>query len=1558
MRKIRNKQHSKRPIAVLMAMMGVIFFLGMNVAPALAADDCPVIDDMPLGVQIKGSPSLIMFTIDDSGSMSYSITLEDQKFPDGDGYNHWKTGGMFKRPGGSDVSYIFDDPGDHTYNRDLKGEGHLYWYTQFFHTNKMFYNPSVTYAPWPRWDDEDIIEDAPTWSDPNPETEAMDMDPDNPRSNPMKDNYTVNLDRLYYATRQDWGVIIDNTESGMIGIHQGIVIDNKDDTGFTLSDDSEWSESGADDEYPDPTHEESSYYANDEGDWAEWTHTFTADEAGIEYYVEVWFCHWNNRDDEAQYTITYDPADGSDDTVDIVNDVSQRDNDTAGSWQNIYELGDWDEDVKTYTVAEGDTITVRVERVDDDDDGSTSADAVRFLDVNTPPMYLETETEDWDESGSTPEWRGDSSYTEETGATATWTHQFSAEDIEDGSTFLAQAWWNCYDGRNENAQFTISKNDVDQDVVSGVNQREGTGQCGRWVTLGDDTFTFSEGDWGAITLEHTSANNGSSVADAIRFISEDVWAENVDIQNSHYYIHTGYDGRDNDGDGNIDETDENDIYLVNLVGPSDSGEIDIYRVTEDDGGKVIALEEKTAAEAGLEYIIDRRSYEMERVNFANWFSFHRRRLLTAKNAIGNVITDMQNVYIGLLTIHKRIKQPVLPVNVSHEGDTWNETQTLLKKLYRDYKASGGTPLREALKDTGRYFQGDYMESDIYESYTTSSYYPFYEPVDGGECQQSFCILMTDGFWNGDSPNVGNEDQGGTHNTDYDGGEFADGYSNTLADVAMLYYEIDLNSNLENLVQAGDIDPATHQRMVTYGLSFGAKGTLDPSAYPGCPGSAGSCPTWPDPTNTEDDERIDDLYHAAINGRGLYLNAGSPDELLEAMRKLKEDIEARGIRTEASAAVSSQQLKTDSQLYVGGYNTFGWAGTVTAWDLDETDGSVVEPAAWNAGDLLETRISEDGHGDRIIATSDGSTGYKFRDDQSLDVDVHEDLTPKLINYIRGDKDQEQRNNGSYRNRLTNWAGGDTQNPFTLGDIVHSSPVLHKEVLYVGANDGMLHAFLADDGSELFAYVPAIVHPRLKSLADANQNHKYYVDLTPAVRDVGGTDLLVGGLGKGGKGYFALDVTDAKTDITSEGVLQDRVLWEFTGDGADADNDGDDDDMGYAFSQPVITETDAGFVVVFGNGYGSENGEAILYVLTDPLNGTDHKTFSTGVSGDDNCNGMSTPFPADVDNDGKTEFIYVGDLKGNLWKFDVRGSNTNAWRFAFAGKKPLFTAMDSFGNPQPITGRPDVTDHCSGIGQAVVFGTGQLLGTPDVGNNDQQTLYGIWDFGDISDEERTEYIGTFFNRSDNTITDAGPEVLAADAEDGKLTMLKQELETGSTERVFTDKEPSWETEDDPDGGEEKKNPSTPEAVNIGWYFDLPAYKERIVQPILIRSGKAIVVSNVPGSAGGVCTAGESGTSYLMAVDPCTGGRTPAPVFDINDDGEIDDDDLVSIDDPDNEGETIDVPPGGVELEGLISGPAITYSGEIDYLYTPTNPLQPVDPLETTGANIGMTFWRQHL
>ena len=1050
--------------------------------------------------------------------------------------------------------------------------------------------------------------------------------------------------------------------------------------------------------------------------------------------------------------------------------------------------------------------------------------------------------------------------------------------------------------RETDVSYTIHHNDISS-VVSGVNQRQDQGQ---WNLLGTFYFTAGGNQW--VQLNATVAGASRYCADAVKFCA--AGSRTISIKNAHYYTYS---------------YTQDTPYLVVL-----DGTIKYYRFSRD---------EDDIAEAGLILDTNRpldvepkdsdgnnRSYSAELQNFANWFSFYRRRELTAKAAIAKVIDDIKGMKVGFHSIHNRLNQSVLPVNVTTGGTTYDDTTTLLNLLY-DLDSSGGTPLRDALKDVGDYFDEAGSDGGIGSS-------PYASEADGGACQQSFAIVVTDGYWNGSLSGIGNEDGG-------EGAPYADNFSGTLADVAMKYYKTDL-SGLEDLVPTNYPDLATWQHMVTYGISFGVNGTLNPFDYNLYNVNADQrvYPTWPNPLNTEDEERIDDLWHAAVNGRGKFLSAANPENLTDALTALMENVMSR-IGSGASISINGEELHEGSRIYQASYSTDNWTGDVKAYALNQNSGAVLrDNAEWSASEKLENLAS----GNRIIATYNtaSSDGIPFQYDQlspaqQLQLDGDPATAEDILNYLRGDASNEQQNGGIFRTRDKR-----------LGDIVHSSPTYFDDVIYAGANDGMLHAFNALSGQELFAYVPGLVFSNLADLASPIYAHRFYVDLTPHVANTGSGTLLVGGLGKGGKGYFCLDVSNAKT-MASESELADDVKWEYPNATTPS---GESDDMGYSFSEAYIVQsndTAHPWVVVFGNGYASANGHAVLFVL-DAFTGDKLAQIDTGVG---SCNGLSTPIPVDVDLDYKMDYVYAGDLKGNLWKFDMTGSSGD-WVRAF-GSEPLFQARNSSGAGQPITTRPDVMLHCvPGLpGYMVVTATGKYLGNSDFTDTQTQTIYGLWDYGD--DADNTEYLGAF-NRG------ATPPQLSNQPD--TVTLLQQvEVYYGQpsnsnyTLRVLSDYVPYWVTMNDETAGQEV-NPSDSEDNNAGWYFDLPISKERVIRNLMIRDGKVIFISSIPKSS--PCAAG--GDSILHEINACTGGRLGGAQFDINGDGKIDVDDMISIPDPNDPDKEILVAPTGITYPEMIYPPKIFRhpdNTETKYFSTASGS---IEMLREVGEKQGVFYWRQ--
>lgn len=975
----------------------------------------------------------------------------------------------------------------------------------------------------------------------------------------------------------------------------------------------------------------------------------------------------------------------------------------------------------------------------------------------------------------------------------------------------------------------------------------------------------------------------------------------ISVKNAHYYAQSG---------GNT--------YLVMITG----GSIRYYRLNNAIQNSVKDSGVTEVAAAAIDPAITTRDYTAERKNFANWFSFYRKRTFTATSALATVIKSMNGVNIGIYSINGSIKQAVLPVRVNDV----DHSDTLLDLLYELDVPAKGTPLRKGLKTAGQYFHaGDGVDP------TGLGASPYATTANGGACQQSFAIAMTDGYWSGSSPSM----------TDQDG----DGHADTLADVAMYYYKNDL-STLADKVPTNEFDANAKQHMLTYGVAFGVNGKLDPAAYPNCPwGCAGInpnceviCPDWADPaTNPDSDsKKIDDLWHATANARGRIWSAGSPVELATALKSLMLDIEQR-LGSGASVAINSQELTTDTVMYQGSYHTDNWSGDVRTFPLDPETGKVSETSTWSAAEKLAEDLASDENWwsfGRKVVTYSGSTGIPFTAADSGTIG----LGTTLINYIRGDDSNEGTDPGDYRIRSS-----------ALGDVVHASPLYVNGHLFAGANDGMLHALDAHTGKEVFAYVPRLVSTNLHYLSDPVFSHKYFVDLPPFAftEKIGGTSttLLVGGLGKGGKGYYCLDISSLPP--SSESAAANMVKWEFP--------PAVDDDMGYSYSKAFIVDSNAGKLVIFGNGYGSANGSAVLYVL-DASGGNLIKKIDTEFGSASLCNGLSTPALTDVDYDGKVDFAYAGDLRGNLWKFDLRSADKNSWGVAYKKgtvPQPLFQARNASGAHQPITVKPDVIRHCvdGTKGYIVVFGTGRYLGADDFSDTGVQSIYGIWDWGDEwhasgSDDRKTpldKYLGRFEmpvsgKRRLSNITSL--QYLSSTARE--VTLLQQtEIYSDENVSILSDTPIDWYT------------PSKDTGTHAGWYFDLTDTGSKVIRDFVIRDGVLILIASIPSNT--PCESG--GDSIIYEINACNGGRLDEPQFDYNKDGELDEKDLIEIDDPDNPGKKKKVPPSGWKRDEMYHVPVILPmpDQETDKKYFSTS-LGNVKTIDERAEGVGMFYWRE--
>jgi Tfp pilus tip-associated adhesin PilY1 len=742
-----------------------------------------------------------------------------------------------------------------------------------------------------------------------------------------------------------------------------------------------------------------------------------------------------------------------------------------------------------------------------------------------------------------------------------------------------------------------------------------------------------------------------------------------------------------------------------------------------------------------------------------------------------------------------------------------------------------------------------------------------------------------------------------------------------------------------------------------------EGSLDPDDYDI---ENGPYPTWPTPDGVN--EKITDMWHATVNSRGRFVTSRSAEDLADELIAFMQEIKLLNL-SGAPVTVNGDELYSEIsdevRLFQSKFYSETWNGDVLAFKVDVNTGALIQPALWSAAWKLRDLTYES----RKIATYDGTSGgVAFRFDSLADYQksmldagwaTNSTLARNIVNYLRGDGSKEMDNGGTFRNRT--WSIDDDTHPNNgqiiasskLGDIVSSSPAHKNGVLYAGSNDGMLHAFDAATGSELFAYVPNLVFYNLAALKDAVYSHKYYVDQSPTVAFIdtaGMSSLLVGGLGKGGKGYYALDVSGVKPDEgrvpNNESAVADMVKWEYPNLNTAATEKAD---MGYSFGRPAIVQSNDPrypWVVIVNNGYNSTNGHAVLFIL-DPDTGALIKRIDTQAG---SCNGLSTAVAVDKNFDDKVDYIYAGDLAGHLWKFDLSRVDSADWDVAFKEggvPKPLFKTP-----AQPITAKPDVMRHCTKEGYMVLFGTGRYLDEDDLNDTSPQSIYGIWDYGDDGDDR--EYVGAL---SGGTITDTNlPSTVSllsqAIASSGVTTV------NGKHVRTLTDNLPNWmvtshdgsrcgetagSTECDPNGVGSNPDPLR----TVGWRFNLPTSGERVVGNVMVRGGILIAVTNIPQAS--VCSSAAS--SWIMEMNACSGSRLTEAQFDINGDGCVNADDLVNIGT-----ETIPIMavPGGIYSEGRLKEPPILRNGNLEVMYLSSSGGLIVTQLQRA-TRMGLQWWR---
>ena len=831
-------------------------------------------------------------------------------------------------------------------------------------------------------------------------------------------------------------------------------------------------------------------------------------------------------------------------------------------------------------------------------------------------------------------------------------------------------------------------------------------------------------------------------------------------------------------------------------------------------------------------------------NYANWYAYYRTRMQGMKTSASLAFKPISTRYrVGFITINSPTSN-YLAADDFVDGAT-NQKDNWYAKLFNAVPGNS-TPLREALSTVGRIYAGKLKTT-------------YGDPVQYA-CQPNFALLTTDGYWNGNGgKTVANTDIGDLDSASPKPLKDTASLSNTLADAAKYYYDTDLRQSanpFNNCTGAKGFDvcgdPADEeslvQNMTTLTLGLGIDGRLQYSSdYKNSKTGdyyelrEGGTKDWGNPITNTAEDRIDDLWHAAVNANGTYFSAKNPQQVTESLQKALSEIQSKlGAGTGASAS-TLQPVAGNNENLIPSYRTVKWTGNLEGRAIDLVTLETSETATWcvesvppdSCGGTIQANAALPGTGNYYCVTKNetaatcSGVGKTLGGTTGTDcfTEVTNSCTGKMQSLVTdtGDVRAIKINNGSdtlvdfsYSNipsslkqyfeapllatKLSQWntltgaADGTTgqrakaikqdlvqylrgsygledrgqpgldgifrAREATLGDVTDSQPAyLNKQSFdytdagyqsfktsqanrpgraYLGANDGMFHVFdttkgnvvgVDNRGKEIFSFIPTPVISNLYKLADRDYaiKHTNFVNGDPVIGDVyddvAGVwkRILVNGLAGGGRGYFALDITDPDNA---------KLLWEYTV----ADNA----NLGYTYGNPVITKMPNGasdqWVVLITSGHnnGAKDSDGTNYatagdgkgylIALNPITKAKVKIFPTGQGSSATPSGLSqiAAYTAQVEKNNLTKYVYAGDLLGNLWRFDIEQAD---------GTAPLkFATLVGPDNvtPQPITMTPQL-----GVikkKRVIFIGTGTYLQESDLVNPSSQpvqTLYAIMD-----------------------------------------------------------------------------------------------------------------------------------------------------------------------------------------------------------------------------------------
>ena len=941
-------------------------------------------------------------------------------------------------------------------------------------------------------------------------------------------------------------------------------------------------------------------------------------------------------------------------------------------------------------------------------------------------------------------------------------------------------------------------------------------------------------------------------------------------------------------------------------------------------------------------------------NFKNWSKWYRQRNSMARSAVVEAFAGQgPNFRLGWGTINSLgTGTKLLKAGVQ----TYDAT---VRKNFIDFLNSNvsttsslGTPNKTALDTVGKYHQrtdgdgpwGTTPKVTSVGTATVASPTSTEATSAFAQCRRSNAILLTDGYYNSDTvTTAGNPDgvksatvtlPGGGTTVPYDptvGPDFGKPYkdsanSNTFADVAMKYWVNDLvPAPMANKVsKIPGVDEAVWQHLNFWAIGLGLDGSIDQSLYT-TPASLNTI-TWPTPVDNTP-KALDDMWHATINGRGGFLNAGDPQKLTQSLNTMIGQI-LKSSSSQAGVAVSTVSLSSGTKKFVPAYTTGEWTGNIIANNLNPATGNETS-IAWQAETRdpvtgaetnntlypdLSVAFGSRNMDNRNIAVGTTTGAVSFTYPAMTTAGIASQITPAftgqivdatLVNYLRGNRSQE--GSGTSRNyRVRSALMGDIVNStpalirpsidYGYGDLPAGTPGLSTYAthlatktarteggLFVGANDGMLHVLAENDGREVFAFVPRAVLPKIAKLADPTYTHRYFVDGPLSQGDFfNGTswkNVVVGTTGAGAvdatspyaglKSVFAIDAT------TPTAVANTSVLWERASD-----------QTGFTELGNVLSDVQIGLMrngewaAIFGNGYKSAAGKAQLFIV-NLANGTLIRKIDTVAGPNNGLGGVRL-----VRNTNNVVIgAYAGDLLGNMWRFDLNDTVPTNWSTGYGtatAPVPLYKATGPSTAPgftpagantaQPISAAPFVMAHPSG-GYLVAFGTGKFFEDADLTSTGTQTAYGIRDplaFGTAPSPNPTTSKISTVNRTLSTATqNLVLQTIAADITVSRtITAFDNSTSTQDvTYYTVSSNAIDWTTKD-------------------GWYFNQPFSGQRTVFPVDSLLSSVVRVDTIqPGAVSSdPCSSTNSGKGFNYIIDALTGGSLQGPVLDTNGDGVI--------------------------------------------------------------------------